>query len=195
MSPSPPPTVVWFKRDLRASDHEPLWEAAQRGTGRGALHLRARALVDECTHSAHYAFINGCLAELDQRLREPGGCLTIRRGEAVEVLESLRAETNFQLLVSYQETGKRRRDLRSGPASSAGLRIAARRASVPAAWCARGQTDRDIWVARWERRCAPCPSRPCSALPPTDRSAPYGVATPRRWAPRAAHAHGAATTG
>ena len=177
MSPSPPPTVVWFKRDLRVSDHEPLWEAAQRGPVVALYIYEPELLVDECTHSAHYAFINGCLAELDQRLRELGGCLTIRRGEAVEVLESLRAETNFQLLVSHQETGKAVTYARD-------LRVKRWAQDSGVAWreyrqhgVFRGQTDRDGWSARWERSMRAMPVPPVQRLAPYRPVGSYGVAT------------------
>jgi deoxyribodipyrimidine photo-lyase len=77
--------VVWFRRDLRLTDHPALLAAADAGPG-GALAL---FVLDprlwRPSGPARQAFLVGCLRELDAAL---GGRLLVRRGDPVDVVPS-----------------------------------------------------------------------------------------------------------
>ncbi len=149
--------LVWFKRDLRVRDHEPLARAVEvaRELGGGVLCLfiyEPEWVAAEETDGSHVRFVGECLVELEVELGRRGGRLVTRVGEAVTVLEELRREGDFVRMWSHEETGSGwtyRRDL------------------AVAQWCrARGVEwhefpqngvvrrlrSRNGWAERWERR-------------------------------------------
>jgi deoxyribodipyrimidine photo-lyase len=70
--------VLWFRRDLRLDDHPALMAAADKGPV-SALFV----LDDELrkpSGSPRIAFMYRTLRALDERLREHGGGLLVRRG-------------------------------------------------------------------------------------------------------------------
>jgi deoxyribodipyrimidine photo-lyase len=105
MSNVAPITVVWFKRDLRWTDHAPLRFAAARG-GVVALWVYEPSQW-ACADAApqHLAFANECLDELDQWCASLGGTLTRMHGDMLEVLDALRNALGAFTLVSHEETG------------------------------------------------------------------------------------------
>jgi deoxyribodipyrimidine photo-lyase len=86
-------TIVWFRRDLRVSDHAPLYRAARRGAVIPVFILDRALLHHPETGSARVDFMLQCLRSLDQDLRDRGGRLIIRCGDPVEVLPQLIRET------------------------------------------------------------------------------------------------------
>ena len=97
--------LVWFKRDLRVTDHEPLLEASQRGTVI-CLYIDEPILqtADEfCDRDRR--FLDQCLAELDEKLRDLGSGLLRCSGNAREVLARLHHDYPFEAVWSHEETG------------------------------------------------------------------------------------------
>lgn len=80
-------TVVWFKRDLRTVDHEPLLAACQSGEPVVALYVVEPELwqLDD-TSNRQWAFIADCLQDLDQQLRRLGGWLHVCHGNRLNQL-------------------------------------------------------------------------------------------------------------
>lgn len=103
--------VVWFKRDLRIRDHAPLALAMEAGPVL-CLYVYEPELWQSDEHDAsHLEFVNESLRELEGDLERLGTRLTLRRGEVVEVLESLRTELapvgGLENLWAHEETGNR----------------------------------------------------------------------------------------
>ncbi|MEO1008946.1 MAG: deoxyribodipyrimidine photo-lyase [Planctomycetota bacterium] len=144
--------LVWFKRDLRVEDHEPLVRAAASGPVLG-LYAYEPCVLEADEHDArHLEFANDCLRELQEEFAALGSVLLIRRGDAVDVLERLWNEHRFERLYSHEETG---------------LAVTYDRDRRVAAWCrrrgvawhevaqhgvVRGLKSRDGWARQWERR-------------------------------------------
>jgi deoxyribodipyrimidine photo-lyase len=102
------PVCVWLKRDLRVADHPALAEAVARargGTVFAVFLYEPEVLAQPEWDASHTEFQQECLADLDVALGRLGIRLVTRRGEAVTMLEQLRRETGFQLLVAHEETG------------------------------------------------------------------------------------------
>ena len=97
--------IVWFKRDLRITDHAPLAEAAERGAVCPLYIIEPNMWSQPDASRRHYDFLLESLTELDAALTALGQALIIRVGDAVEVLANLKAETGFTRLWSHQETG------------------------------------------------------------------------------------------
>ena len=72
------PVVLWFRRDLRLSDHPALGEAAQQGP------ITALFVLDDVllrtAGKPRLAYLLRTLRALEQELRALGGALTVRRG-------------------------------------------------------------------------------------------------------------------
>ena len=88
-----PTTVLWFRRDLRLSDHPALVEA-HRAAGSDGTVVALFCLDDRLWEPAgenRKAFLVGCLRALDASV---GGHLVVRRGNPVDVVSGLAAEVD-----------------------------------------------------------------------------------------------------
>jgi deoxyribodipyrimidine photo-lyase len=108
-------TIVWFRRDLRACDHEPLYRAALRGEVIPVFIFDRALLYHPETAVARVAFMIQALTALDQDLRRCGGRLIIRSGDPAIVLPKLIAETQAEGIyatIDYERIYGRVRDAR-----------------------------------------------------------------------------------
>ncbi|MFO7854291.1 MAG: FAD-binding domain-containing protein [Paracoccaceae bacterium] len=146
--------LVWFKRDLRVADHAPLAEAARAGPML-ALHVVEPELWSQPDVSGrHHAALAGALADLDAALQALGGRLTLRVGDAVEVLATLHAERPLAAIHAHEETGNawtyaRDRRVRAW-ARAEGIPVH----ETPTGGVQRPLRSRDGWAREWERRAA-----------------------------------------
>ncbi len=99
-------TVLWFKRDLRVSDHPALARAAQ-----GDAAVLPLVIVEPeywrlpDMASRHWAFAAEAIGALRRDLARLGAPLAVRVGDAVDVLDDLRRAHGVTRLVSHEETG------------------------------------------------------------------------------------------
>jgi deoxyribodipyrimidine photo-lyase len=105
-------SVVWLRRDLRLSDHRALFEACASSDEVLPLFLIDEEILnglEKDNRQVH--FIQGCLDELDERLRERGSRLLVIRGipaKAIpEVVKRLEVEAVF-LNRDYEARAKKR---------------------------------------------------------------------------------------
>lgn len=100
--------VLWFKRDLRLSDHLPLFEAMRHAKHHGLvlpLYIHEPSqIADAHTARQHQLFVHECLDDLHQQFNAVGGYLHEELGEAVDVLAALHAQFKFTHLWAHQET-------------------------------------------------------------------------------------------
>jgi deoxyribodipyrimidine photo-lyase len=94
-------TIVWFRRDLRIEDHEPLYRAVLRGSVIPVFVLDRALLHHPETATARVAFMLECLQSLDQNLRDRGGRLILRSGDPVLVLPQLLQEAAADRIYAY----------------------------------------------------------------------------------------------
>jgi deoxyribodipyrimidine photo-lyase len=97
--------VVWFKRDLRISDHAPLFEAARMGQLLPLYIVEPQLWGQPDSSRRHWHFIHDSLVELHSSLAQIGASLIIRIGEVVDVLQQLFDELGSFTLWSHEETG------------------------------------------------------------------------------------------
>jgi deoxyribodipyrimidine photo-lyase len=86
-------TIVWFRRDLRISDHAPLYRATQQGDVIPVFIFDRALLHHPETGAARVAFLLESLRSLDQDLQQLGGRLILRFGDPINVLPQLVQET------------------------------------------------------------------------------------------------------
>lgn len=98
--------LVWFKRDLRLFDHQPLVEAAKNARVI-PLYIVEPGLWQQADASPRqWRFVQQSLRELDVALYAlTGSRLVVRVGNAPDILSTLYAECCFQAMYSHEETG------------------------------------------------------------------------------------------
>ncbi len=144
--------LVWFKRDLRVQDHAALAAAHGCGEVLALFVIEPEWLASPECAPQHVAFTLACLAPLRAELAARGLALQVRVGAVPQVLQALRAEFAFDLLLSHEETGP-------GWSYTRDKAVAAwcRSAGVP--WREFPQTGvqrrlhtRQGWAGRWQLR-------------------------------------------
>lgn len=144
--------LVWFKRDLRTTDHRPLVAAADAGPCIGLYLYEPSVIEAEDFDASHLDFINQSLRELQERIAELGGKLCIRKGEAVDVLDKLQQQISIETLWSHEETGNAltyRRDLQVQAWCAAN---SVTWNEIPQTGVIRRLKNRDGWSAAWQSR-------------------------------------------
>jgi deoxyribodipyrimidine photo-lyase len=99
------PAICWFKRDLRVADHPALARAAALGPVIPLYIVEPEMWAQPDASGRQYAFLGECLDGLREDLAASGLPLVIRVGDAVEVLDAVRATQGAAHLVSHEETG------------------------------------------------------------------------------------------
>lgn len=103
--------VLWFKKDLRVTDHLPLFEAAKgvKQFGRVLPLYVHEDLIIQSPYSArqHQAFVWECLDSLNADLQGMGGALGEVHGDAVEQLDRLHAVYGISRILAHQESSTR----------------------------------------------------------------------------------------
>lgn len=97
------PVLLWFKRDLRISDHPALAQAGARVLPVYVIEPEYWALPD--TSARQWAFTAEALESLRAELAGLGQPLIIRKGEAVAELARLCRRFRVTHMVSHEETG------------------------------------------------------------------------------------------
>jgi deoxyribodipyrimidine photo-lyase len=98
--------VVWFKRDLRVRDHEPLARAAERGPVLPLYIVEPALWRLPDASPQHWDVISRSLAELRESLGSLGSPLVMRTGNARDVLQEFHTSTaGIAHMWAYEETG------------------------------------------------------------------------------------------
>ncbi len=125
---TPPPVILWFRRDLRLADHPALLAAVDEARALGGPVLPLFVADDGLLASAgpnRRAYLVRTLAALDDSL---GGALTLRRGRPEAAVVAVAAETGATVVFASGDCAPygRRRDARVGEglaASGRSLRL------------------------------------------------------------------------
>ncbi|MGI9153497.1 MAG: FAD-binding domain-containing protein, partial [Rubrivivax sp.] len=171
--------LVWLKRDLRLADHAPLSAAQGFRRALAVFIVEPAWLASPECDARHVAFALDCVEDL----RQQGLPVLVRCGEAVAVLQALRAEHGMTHLLSHEETGP-------GWTWERDKAVAAWCRAVGVRWTEFAQTgvvrrlrSRNGWAGRWQARMdAPqhgavtgLPSRYGLAVNPLPRLAELGL--------------------
>ncbi len=98
--------VVWFKRDLRLLDHEPLVNAINSGQKLLLLYTFEPLWLSDTHYSnKHIDFIKQSLEDLQGQLASHQTKILIVQEEIISVFEKLEALESISAIFSYQETG------------------------------------------------------------------------------------------
>ena len=98
--------LVWFKRDLRLTDHQPLVNAIKGGNEVVLIYVFEPSLVAAPEYDVrHWRFVWESLVDLNLRLEKYGAKIHIFFDEVLNVLERLRQKYVIQTIHSHEETG------------------------------------------------------------------------------------------
>jgi deoxyribodipyrimidine photo-lyase len=97
--------LIWFKRDLRVTDHPALSMGAAMGPVLPLYIVEPDYWQQPDTSARQWAFTAECLADLRCDLAAAGAPLVVRTGEAVAVLDRLCRQHRIGCIISHEETG------------------------------------------------------------------------------------------
>ena len=145
---------MWFKRDLRISDHHPLFEASRCGRVLPLFVVEPKYWQQPDSSARQWEFCRESLLDLRTSLQQLGQPLVVRIGEIEQILERAHRQFGITALWSHEETG-------NGWTFARDLRLAtwARQQAIP--WhevpqfgVTRRLAQRQGWARRWESRMA-----------------------------------------
>jgi len=97
--------VVWFKRDLRTTDHRPLAEAAATGPVLPLYVVEPAYWQLPDTSARQWLAVRAALIELSARLTALGAPLIVRIGSVTQVLAKIHAAVGIGRVLAHEETG------------------------------------------------------------------------------------------
>jgi len=98
--------IVWFKRDLRLTDHEALFRALESQEQTLLLYIFEPSLLKDHHYSQrHFDFIKQSLEELQNQLKPFQTQILIIESEVVEAFEKINQIQPISTIYSHQETG------------------------------------------------------------------------------------------
>lgn len=148
-----PTQVVWFKRDLRVDDHEPLARAAAAGPCILLYVFEPALLAGADSDAIHLHAIFDALDDLAADLeRRYGAHLTYRVGDVLDVLETLHRQTSFSDLQSHEETGNAATYARDRRVRAWTRERGIRWSEATQFGVVRRLRTRDGWAKRWDVR-------------------------------------------
>lgn len=109
-------TLVWYRNDLRVTDHEPLTVASQTGSVLAVYCIDPRHFEDTSfgfpKTGAHRAkFLTECLKNLRENLKKRGGELVIRSGKPELIIPEMVAKYGVDRLIAHKEVTREEADV------------------------------------------------------------------------------------
>jgi deoxyribodipyrimidine photo-lyase len=101
-----PINIVWFKRDLRFTDHEPLFRALEEDIPVLLIYFFEPSLIDfPDSDLRHWRFVHESLVEMQGRLEDRKGQLYLFHSEVMPVFKAIAETYHIQKIFSHQEIG------------------------------------------------------------------------------------------
>lgn len=140
--------VIWFKRDLRLTDHAPLAAAIASGEPILLLYIVEPSLLQDPHYDIrHWRFVWQSLQDMQRRL--PKTLIRTVFGEVIDVLSKL--PTPFTLL-SYEETGILKTYTRDLEVFRWIQSTNQKWVEFPSNGIRRGARNRRDWITRWHKK-------------------------------------------
>ena len=106
--------ILWFKKDLRTTNHEPLSQAIKNGPFI-PIYIFEPELFQQHDYSyRHFVFLKDCLDDLQHQLNAVSLKLIINVGNVMSIFNDIHSNTPIQTIFSHEETGNNwtyRRDI------------------------------------------------------------------------------------
>ncbi len=145
-----PINLVWFKKDLRLTDHAPLQQACREGLPVLLLQVFEPSLMQSPDSDArHWRFIYESVQDIQQRLQARGLRLYSFYGEVRDILDALREQFTIRILFSHEETGNALSYQRDKAMAQYCRRHDIRWVEAPTNGVIRGRNHRKGWADAW----------------------------------------------
>ena len=100
--------IVWFKRDLRFTDHEPLFYAQKQKLPILLIYCFEPSVMHfEDSDVRHWRFVHQSLQEMQAKLSDLNTQIAVFHQEAMPVFEAINAHYNIKNIFSHQEIGNK----------------------------------------------------------------------------------------
>ncbi len=150
MSRSTPINIVWFKRDLRVTDHAPL-AAASMGPVLPIYIFEPDYWKLPDTSPIQHAALVSAVSDLSTLLSRMGAPLLIQTGDAIDVFKSLLKAYPVAQVVSHEETGNAWTYERDRKVARLLKASGVPWVQYPANGVIRRLGNRDGWSKRWHQ--------------------------------------------
>ena len=98
--------IVWFKRDLRITDHKPIYEASKNSIPVLMLYVVETDYWSEpFANRRHWCFIHDSLVELSKDLNTINQKLIIKIGSVIKIFKDLSEKYKINYVFAHEETG------------------------------------------------------------------------------------------
>ena len=100
--------IVWFKRDLRFTDHAPLYFAQQEAVSILLLYcFEPSVMAGPDSDVRHWRFVYQSLQNMQEKLTDVNGVLYIFHNEVLTVLEAIEKTYCIKTIFSHEEIGNK----------------------------------------------------------------------------------------
>jgi deoxyribodipyrimidine photo-lyase len=100
--------IVWFKRDLRFTDHEALFEAQKTGLPLLLLYcFEPTMMAHPDSDIRHWRFVYESLTEMNEKLKALDAQLFVFHNEVLEVFKAISKTYSIKNIFSHKEVGNR----------------------------------------------------------------------------------------
>lgn len=172
--------VVWFKKDLRVTDHAPLFHAASAGPVLPIYVYEPDIMASADYAVQHHEFLGECLAELACDLVRLGSPLVQFHSEITRVLTAIKNTHGPFRLLSHEETGNHVSFMRDKRVAAFCKAYGIEWQEFPCNGVVRRLKSRDEWQAQWQARMrAPVLPEPVRLTQPATRQAGVGFVSAR----------------
>ncbi|MFN5021814.1 MAG: deoxyribodipyrimidine photo-lyase/cryptochrome family protein [bacterium] len=100
--------IVWFKRDLRLTDHEPLFLAQQKGLPILMVYCFEPSVMNyDDSDMRHWRFVYQSLQDMQSKLDGIHARIHVFQQEVIPVFEALNQQYTIKAIFSHQEIGNK----------------------------------------------------------------------------------------
>ena len=100
--------IVWFKRDLRFTDHEPLYVAQKQSLPILLVYcFEPSAMNYDDSNVRHWRFVHQSLEEMQSKLRDLNSQVYVFHAEVLPVFQKLSEHYQIKNIFSHQEIGNK----------------------------------------------------------------------------------------
>jgi deoxyribodipyrimidine photo-lyase len=144
--------IVWFKRDLRLSDHQPLKNAFSNGYPILLLYNFEPFLLEDAHYNErHWRFVYQSIVDLNNQLGRFNATLYMFNCSMVSLFETLKAQFEIINIFSHQEIGLNNTFERDKVIKNWCQQNAINWYQSPTGAVIRGKKDRNDWNEQWQK--------------------------------------------
>lgn len=150
--PKQPINIVWFKRDLRFTDHEPLCRALEEDLPVLLVYFFEPSMIAfPDSDVRHWRFVHESLVEMQGRLEDRNGTLYLFHSEVMPVFQALLEQYTIHQIFSHEEIGNDLSYRRDKEVAAFCQREKIAWKETPTGGVIRRLKSRKTWQQRWEQ--------------------------------------------